>query len=265
MTATPIPRTAALTIYGELDLSQLDEMPKNKAQTKTFYVPKKKRDNMYKWIKNKVLKEKIQVFIICPLIEESEHETMKSVKAATIEYKKLSGTIFPDLKIDLLHGRMKSKEKENVMKKFKLNETQILVSTSVVEVGIDIQNATIMVIEGAERYGLAQLHQLRGRIGRGTIESFCLIFAEKENPKITSRLLFFAKNNNGSRIAEYDLQHRGYGELFGTRQHGLFELKIASLTDFKTIKNTKTAVQEILKDTMVDDLDEKIKQRLSQY
>ena len=174
---------------------------------------------MYEWIKGKVENENIQVFIICPLIEESEHETMKSVKAATKEFEKLSGSIFSDLKIDLLHGKMKSKEKASVMQKFKDNKTQILVSTSVVEVGIDIPNATIMVIEGAERYGLAQLHQLRGRIGRGSIKSYCLLYAEKENPKVTSRLKFFAKNNNGSKIAEYDLQHRGYGELFGTRQH----------------------------------------------
>jgi len=259
MTATPIPRTAALTIYGELDLSQLDEMPKNKAKTKTYYVPKKKRKQMYEWIKEKVEKENIQVFIICPLIEESEHETMKSVKAATIEYEKLSKTIFPDLKIDLLHGKMKSKEKNAVMQKFKDNKTRILVSTSVVEVGIDIPNATIMVIEGAERFGLAQLHQLRGRIGRGTRESYCLLFAEKENPIITSRLIFFAKNNNGSKIAEYDLQHRGYGELFGTRQHGLFELKIAQLNDFATIKKTKNVVSNFKL------INKNLKERLKSY
>jgi len=265
MTATPIPRTAALTLYGELDLSHLDEMPKHKAETKTYYVQKKKRKKMYEWIKNKVKKENTQVFIICPLIEESEHETMKSVKAAKKEYEKLSKNVFPDLCVDLLHGRMKSNEKNNVMQKFKENQTQILVSTSVVEVGIDIPNATIMVIEGAERYGLAQLHQLRGRVGRGTIESYCLLFSEKENPKITSRLSFFAKNNNGSKIAEYDLQHRGYGELFGTRQHGLFELKITSLTDFQTIKNTKEAVLTVMKDHRLNDLNNNLKERLTQY
>ncbi|MEX1052228.1 MAG: ATP-dependent DNA helicase RecG [Patescibacteria group bacterium] len=265
MTATPIPRTAALTLYGELDLSELDEMPKYKAKTMTYYVPKKKRKKMYQWIKDKVISEKTQVFIICPLIEESEHETMKSVKAATKEYERLSQKVFSDLNVDLLHGRMKSKEKEKAMEKFRNNKTQILVSTSVVEVGIDIKNATIMVIEGAERYGLAQLHQLRGRIGRGSVDSYCLIFSEKENPRIESRLKFFAKNNNGAKIAEYDLQNRGYGELFGTKQHGLFELKIASLTDFKTIRNSKTAVQEVLKLKSVSNLGEKIKQRLSQY
>jgi ATP-dependent DNA helicase RecG len=246
MTATPIPRTAALTIYGELDLSQINEMPKGKAQTKSYFVPKKKRSDMYKWIENKVINEKIQVFIICPLIEESEHETMKNIKAAIKEYENLKNKMFPDLKIALLHGKMKSKEKDEVMNDFKKNNINILVSTPVVEVGIDFPNATIMVIEAAERYGLAQLHQLRGRVGRGVIESYCLLFSEKENPKIISRLNYFSKNNNGAKIAEYDLQHRGPGEIFGTRQHGLFELRIANLNDFNLIKKTKEVVDLFL-------------------
>jgi ATP-dependent DNA helicase RecG len=247
MTATPIPRTAALIIYGELDLSEIDEMPKGRAQTKSYFVPKRKREDMYQWIKKEIINENIQVFIICPLIEESEHETLKSIKAAIKEHEYLSKKIFPDFKVALLHGRMKAKEKDSVMKAFEKNEIQILVSTPVVEVGIDIPNATIMVIEGAERYGLAQLHQLRGRVGRGDKESFCLLFSEKENPQIVSRLRYFSKNNNGAKIAEYDLHHRGPGEIFGTRQHGLFELRIAKLNDFNLIKKTKDAVELLLK------------------
>jgi len=262
MTATPIPRTAALTIYGELDLSQIDEMPKGRVQIKSYFIPKKKRSDMYKWIRQKIENEKTQVFIVCPLIEESEHETLKSVKAAIKEHENLSKKIFPDFKVELLHGRMKVKEKDKIMKDFKSNKINILVSTPVVEVGIDIPNATIMVIEAAERYGLAQLHQLRGRVGRGIKESFCLLFSEKESPQIISRLKYFSKNNNGSKIAEYDLQHRGPGEIFGTRQHGLFELKIAHLNDFNLIRKTKEAVNLIITKTGFDNLTPELKKRL---
>ncbi len=171
MTATPIPRTVSLTLYGELDISVLDEMPKGRIPVKTYVVPKHKREDMHEWLKKKILAEKIQVFIVCPLIEESEYETMRSVKAAKKEYETVSEKIFPDFRVGLLHGKMKSYEKDEVMKKFKDNYYNILVCTSVVEVGIDIPNATIMVIEAAERYGLAQLHQLRGRIGRADKQS----------------------------------------------------------------------------------------------
>jgi len=245
MTATPIPRTVALTLYGELDFSIIDEMPKNRLKVKTFYVPKYKREAGYQWIIEKILKEQAQVFIICPLIEESDVETMKSVKAAKVEFEHLKKTVFSNFRLSLLHGKLKSKEKNQIMKDFKERKYDILVSTSVVEVGIDIPSATIILIEGAERYGLAQLHQLRGRVGRGDKQSYCFLYTEEE--KVKNRLQFFAKNNDGLKLAEYDLKVRGPGDFFGTQQHGYLDLKIASLTDFNLINKTKNAVNYFIK------------------
>ena len=176
MTATPIPRTTALTLYGELDLSIIDEMPKNRLAIKTYLVPKNKRQAGYVWIKNKIKNQGAQIFIICPLIEESMIETIQSVKAAKKEYEELKNNVFRDFKVGLIHGKLKSKDKDVIMNDFKNKKYDILVSTSVVEVGIDIPNATIMIIEGAERFGLAQLHQLRGRVGRGSKQSYCFLF-----------------------------------------------------------------------------------------
>ncbi len=241
MTATPIPRTVALTIYGELYLSYLDEMPKGRIQVKTWVVPPVKRNAAYTWIKNQIKTTGGQAFIICPLIEESE--TLKTVKAATKEYEYLKKEIFPDLRLGLIHGKVKSKEREEILNKFRSQRLDVLVATPVVEVGIDIPGATIMMIEGAERFGLAQLHQLRGRVGRGNLKSYCLLFSESENQR---RLKAMEKIFIGAELAELDLRMRGPGEVYGTRQHGLPDLKVATLTDPELIAETRKSAEETL-------------------
>lgn len=247
MTATPIPRTIALTFYGDLDVSALDEMPCGRKETKTWVVPPQKRSAAYQWIRQQVKGTQNQAFIICPLIEESEHETLQSVRAATTEFSSLRKEIFPDLKLGLLHGRLQSQEKNKVLKKFKRGKLDILVSTPVVEVGIDIPTATIMMIEGAERFGLAQLHQLRGRVGRGPEQSYCLLFTNSQNQKIVGRLKILEKTHIGMQLAEFDLKLRGPGEIYGTKQHGFAELKIASFTDLPLIQQTKKAALQLMK------------------
>ncbi len=243
MTATPIPRTVALTLYGDLDLSVINEMPKGRQVIKTHLVPEKKRQDGYKFIETKIL-EGDQVYIITPLIEESE--TLVTAKAAKVEYERLQ-KIFPKLNLGLLHGRMKSVEKENVLEDFKSGKINILVATSVVEVGMDIPNATVMVIEGAERFGLAQLHQLRGRIGRGSKQSFCLLYTSiGSSPEERSRLKYLEVTFDGLKLAELDLKIRGSGAIFGTAQHGRFEFKIASFSDLELVEKTRNAAGKIL-------------------
>lgn len=246
MTATPIPRSVALTLYGELDLSYIDEMPKDRQKVKTWLVPEKKRDSAYSWVAKKLKENKGQAFVVCPLIEESEHETMQSIKAAAKEYERLRKKVFPDFKLSLLHGRMTSKEKDKVIEKFRNKKADILVSTPVVEVGIDIPNAIMMIIEAAERFGLAQLHQLRGRVGRGAKQSFCLLFAENSSKMAYRRLKSLENIYNGARLSEIDLEFRGAGAIFGTKQHGFLKLKIASLTDHKLISEVKQTVSTII-------------------
>jgi len=241
-TATPIPRTVALTLYGDLDLSIINEMPKNRPSIKTYLVPEKKRVDSYKFIEKKI-KEGGQAYIITPFIEPSE--TMTSVKAVKVEFEKLKN-VFYNLNLGLLHGRLKSKEKERVLIDFKEGRIQILVSTSVVEVGVDIPNATIMVIEGAERFGLSQLHQLRGRVGRGTKESFCLLYTS-DSTGDRQRLKYLETTFDGLKLAELDLKIRGSGEIFGTKQSGRFELKIASFSDIELVERTKNAAFDLLK------------------
>ena len=241
MTATPIPRTVALTLYGELDLSIIDEMPPGRKRVKTFYVSKEKRQAGYQWMRSEILNHQSQIFIVCPLIEESEIETMKSVKAAKAEYENLK-KIFPDFKIGLLHGKIKGKEKNKIMEDFNNRKTDILVATPVVEVGVDIPNATIMLIEGAERFGLAQLHQLRGRVGRGDKQSYCFLFSETDSLPVIERLRFFSQTSDGNKLAEEDLKIRGPGDIYGMKQHGFIELKIASFGDYALIDKTKKAV-----------------------
>ncbi len=242
-TATPIPRTVALTLYGDLDLSVINELPKERLKIKTYVVPAKKRKDAYGFIERKI-NEGDQAYVITPLIELSE--TLASAKAATVEFEKLK-KVFPKLKLGLLHGRLKSKEKMEVMQKFKEKQIDLLVSTSVVEVGVDVGNATIMVIESAERFGLAQLHQLRGRVGRGHKQSYCLLFTEIGDSSVTSRLKNLEKINDGMKLAELDLKIRGSGEIFGTRQSGRFEFKLASLSDIHLVEKTRQATLDLLK------------------
>ncbi|OGK49830.1 hypothetical protein A3A55_01945 [Candidatus Roizmanbacteria bacterium RIFCSPLOWO2_01_FULL_40_14] len=274
MTATPIPRSVALVIHSELDLSYIDEMPLGRKLIKTWLVPNEKREKAYEWIKNQLqitnyelkvntktnhklvtrnskLVIKNQAFIICPLIEESDHESLQSVKAVTVEFERLQKKVFRDLKLGLLHGRIKSKEKEEILAKMNRGALDMLVATPVVEVGIDIPNATIMVIEAAERFGLAQLHQLRGRVGRNDKQSYCLLFTESTRDTTQKRLRYLESINNGAELAEIDMKLRGPGELFGTRQSGYSEFKLASLTDTALITKVRISVSDILRKDVV--------------
>lgn len=245
MTATPIPRSLALTIYGDQDISIISELPPGRIPIITRVVQPKERKTAYYFIEDHIRKGR-QVFVICPLIEESD---VLGVRSATEEYEKLQQTVFKEFKVGLLHGRLKAKEKDAVMKKFSQNDIQILVSTSVVEVGIDIPNATIMMIEGADRFGLAQLHQFRGRVGRGTHQSYCLLFTDSHTPQVKERLHAMERYNNGFKLAEIDLQMRGPGEVFGTRQSGIPDLKMASLTDKAMVYRTRKWAEKILEET----------------
>ena len=244
MTATPIPRTIALTMYNDLDLSLLDEMPPGRTSVRTWVVPKEKRQKAYEWIRSKIKNTPEQAFIICPFIEESE--TMSTVKAATKEYEVLQKEVFPDLRLGLLHGRMKAKEKEQVLKSFREGDLDILVATPVVEVGIDISNATIMLIEAADHFGLAQLHQLRGRVGRGKLQSYCLLFADDTSATSLKRLKNLETIANGMQLSEIDLKLRGPGEIYGTAQHGFADLRVASFTDLELIQKTRSAASQVL-------------------
>jgi len=263
MTATPIPRTVALTLYGELDQSYIEEMPKGRQVIKTFLIPKNKRDDGYIWIKKQIKSEGAQVFIVCPLIEESEVETLKSVKAVKIEFESIK-KIFPEFRLGLLHGKIKSEEKQKIMADFKDRKIDILLSTPVVEVGIDIPGATIMIIEGAERFGLAQLHQLRGRVGRSNKQSYCLLYSDNLSENTVERLKFFCNNNLGVKLAEFDLANRGAGNIFGTEQHGFVNLKIANLGDFELISRAKKAVEYFVGKYEIGDWKE-LKGRIREY
>ncbi|HJX59574.1 hypothetical protein A2V61_01635 [Candidatus Woesebacteria bacterium RBG_19FT_COMBO_47_8] len=242
MTATPIPRTVALTLYGDLDLSVLKELPGGRQKITTWIVPPAKRPKAMTWVKDEILKDKVQAFLICPLIEESDKETMQSVKAAAKEYAEQK-KIFSELSFGLIHGKLSGKDKDRVMSDFRKGKIDVLVATPVVEVGIDVANATIMLIEGSERFGLAQLHQLRGRVGRGEKKSYCLIFSDSAAPRVLTRLAALEKGISGFELAELDLSLRGPGEVFGTRQHGFPELKIASWQDTELIQKAKRVAQ----------------------
>ena len=227
MTATPIPRTLALTLYGDLDLSLIDELPPGRQTIKTKWLKPGQRASAYAFIRKQVAAGN-QAFIICPLIEESE---AVQARAATIEYEHLSNEVFPELKLGLLHGRVSATEKEKVMREFYTGEYDILVATPVVEVGIDVPNATVMMVESADRFGLSQLHQFRGRVGRGTEQSYCILLAENPSEVARERLDIIESVQNGFKLAEEDLKLRGPGEFYGTRQSGMPDLRMAKISD----------------------------------
>jgi ATP-dependent DNA helicase RecG len=242
MTATPIPRTLHLAIYGDLDLSIIREMPKDRKKITTKIIEPSGRSDSYKFIRNQV-EEGRQIFVICPLIDESDKLGVKSVAE---EYERLNEKVFPDIKIGKLHGKLKSAEKEEIMKDFLDNKIKILVSTSVVEVGVDIPNATVMLIEGAERFGLAQLHQFRGRVGRSKYQSYCLLFSDSMSESTLDRLEALKECSDGFELAKRDLEFRGYGDIYGKMQSGMSEFKIASLSDFSIIQKANDEATRIM-------------------
>jgi len=249
LSATPIPRTLAMVVYGDQDVSILNELPPGRQEIITRLVPEKKRRDAELWIADHIRKGR-QVFIVCPLIDESD---VLGVKAVTTEFERLNNEVFQEFKIGLLHGKLKPSEKEEIMNQFNGGKLDILVSTSVVEVGIDVPNATIMLIEGAERFGLSQLHQFRGRVGRGVHQSYCFLFTDSQSPETRQRLGALVKHSSGFKLAEIDLALRGPGEVYGVRQSGIPDLKMASLGDTELVKKVRqVAVQLVLQDPTLE-------------
>lgn len=242
MTATPIPRTLSLIVYGDLDVSIIDEMPPGRKKIETYFIDSSKKERLMNFVK-KQLDEGRQAYFVCPLVEESEKLELNSA----VEYsEKLKREYFKKYKVGLLHGKMKADEKNAVMESFRRGELHILVSTTVIEVGVNIPNATIMVIEDADRYGMAQLHQLRGRVGRGAHQSYCILVSDTKNEVAQERLKYMTKTENGFEVAEKDLEFRGSGEILGQRQHGLPGFKLADIfRDVELLKLSKAAVEYI--------------------
>ena len=244
MSATPIPRTLSLTLFGDLDISTIDEMPAGRQEVATRWLEAEQRDTAYGFIRKQV-EEGRQAFVVCPLVDESE--AIES-KAATEEYQRLSMDVFPDLSLGLLHGRMVSKEKDKVMRQFRDGELDILVSTPVVEVGIDVANATVMMIDGADRFGLAQLHQFRGRVGRGEHKGYCILMSDSASETAKERLSALARIHDGFQLAEVDLELRGPGDFFGTRQSGLPSLRMAHITDRELLEMARCEAARLIED-----------------
>jgi ATP-dependent DNA helicase RecG len=268
---SPIPRTLALTIYGDLDLSLIDELPKGRKKIETRIIGPTERKEINEFLKKEILAGR-QIFVICPRIEAEARRgptsqtpdveipktsgveegvgplknSWSEVKTVKEEYRRLKEEIFPDLRIEMLHGKMNPKEKEEIMLKFKNKKADILVSTSVVEVGIDIPNATVMLIEGAERFGLAQLHQFRGRVGRGEYQSYCLLFTDSSTQKTKQRLRALITSEDGFALAEKDMELRGPGDFKGTKQWGIPDLVMDSLKDIKLVERTRQSAKELL-------------------
>ena len=245
LSATPIPRTLSLVIYGDLDVSVIDELPPGRTPVQTFVVGEDKRQRMYGFVR-KLVGEGRQAYIVCPAVEEGEDEGA-GLKAATTYAQGLQTEVFPDLRVGLVHGKMKPREKDAVMTAFAGRELDVLVSTTVIEVGVDVPNAALMVVENADRFGLSQLHQLRGRVGRGKHQSYCVLVTSTRNPDSRARLKVLTKTTDGFQIAEEDLKLRGPGDFFGQRQHGLPQLRIADLAgDMRVLKEAQLAAQELL-------------------
>lgn len=246
MTATPIPRTLALTIYGDLDLTTIAQMPKGRKKVITEIIPPKDRPKAYEAIRTQV-QEGRQVFVICPRIEKGGlSESGVEMKTVTEEHEKLSKEVFPNLEVGMLHGKMAKKDKEAVMRKFKYGKIDILVSTSVVEVGVDIPNATIMMIEGADRFGLAQLHQFRGRVGRGEHQSYCFLFTESPATTTRKRLRALKESASGFELAEQDLKIRGPGDFAGTNQWGIPDFAMQQLTNIQLVEEARESAKALL-------------------
>ena len=243
MTATPIPRSLALALYGEMSLSVIDELPPGRTPVATELVLPGQREQAYQLVREQVRAGR-QAFVICPLIEESETPEAKAVKAATAEFERLRKEVFPDLRLSLVHGRMK--DKDQVMRGFKAGDSDVLVATAVVEVGVDVPNATVMLIEAAERFGLAQLHQCRGRVGRSSARSFCLLLPEDPSSSGLDRLRLLATEHDGFRLASEDMRLRGAGELMGPRQHGMSDQAMAALRDPELLSEVRQEAERVL-------------------
>ena len=245
MTATPIPRTMALTVYGDLDVSTIRQMPPGRKPIKTYSVDRAMRERVYRFVVKEVASGR-QAYIVCPLVEESEK---LEVQSATQLYEQLQQTYFRSIPVGLVHGKLKAQEKDAVMQAFYQGTIKILVATTVIEVGVNVPNATVMVIEDADRFGLAQLHQLRGRIGRGKYESYCILVSDTKNADTKERLHVMTKTTDGFLLAEKDLLLRGSGQFFGMRQHGLPDLKIADIvTDIKILLEARQAALQSVAD-----------------
>ena len=244
MSATPIPRTLALMIYGDLDVSSIDELPPNRQPVKTYVISSKIKERAYNFLKDH-LDRGLQGYIVCPLVEAME--TTPANLQNTEEYAdKLARGPFQNYRVGVLHGKMRAKDREAIMQQFASGEIQLLVSTTVIEVGVDVPNAVIMMVENAERFGLSQLHQLRGRVGRGSVQSYCILISDTQNPDTKQRLQVLHQTNDGFKVAEYDLKARGPGDFLGKRQHGLPQLKIADLSSsMDTMEQVQQAAQQI--------------------
>ncbi|SHJ04640.1 ATP-dependent DNA helicase RecG [Lutispora thermophila] len=252
MSATPIPRTLSLVLYGDLDISVIDELPPNRKKVETYFIGSDKRERLYNFVK-KHIDEGRQAYIVCPLVEESDKLEINSAKEYCDNIKK---SYFKDYNIGLIYGKMKNEDKDKIMESFKNGEIHIIVSTTVIEVGINVPNATIMLIENAERFGLAQLHQLRGRVGRGSHQSYCVLISDSDSQSVRDRLKFMTKTNDGFLIAKKDLETRGSGEILGTKQHGLPEFKLVDLSkDHEIIKTSKEAIVYLYRQNKIKECD----------